>query len=116
MIKLEADKMNKAIERAKVAHPKVRVVSAADRVYAVTGRHGDSYTVRFVVANGHKLASCDCPARGVCYHIAAAASVNIAVQSMRRQVAGKSNVLVSRQSNWYGQRTGNAMIVNGWAV
>lgn len=88
MIKLEADKMTKAIERARAAHPKVRVISAADRIYSVTGRHGDSYTVRFVIANGHKLASCDCPARVLCYHIAAAASVNIAVQSMR---AGKGS-------------------------
>ena len=85
MIKLEADKMTKAIERAKAARPRVRVISAAERTYSVIGSKGDAYTVRFAVANGHKLAECDCPARGLCYHIAAAASVNIAVQSMRRQ-------------------------------
>jgi uncharacterized Zn finger protein len=85
MIKLEAAQMTKAIERAKAARPRVRVISAAERTYSVIGSKGDAYTVRFAVANGHKLAECDCPARGLCYHIAAAASVNIAVQSMRRQ-------------------------------
>jgi hypothetical protein len=85
MIKLEAAQMTKAIERAKAARPRVRVISASERTYAVTGSRGDNYTVKFAVANGHRLAECDCPARGLCYHIAAAASVNIAVQSMRRQ-------------------------------
>ncbi|HEY7184174.1 MAG TPA: hypothetical protein VIC84_22255 [Blastocatellia bacterium] len=87
MIKLEANKMTKAIERAKAVRPRVRVINADARIYAVTGSKGDIYTVRFAVANGHKLAECDCPARGLCYHIAAAASVNIGIQSMRQQVA-----------------------------
>ncbi len=90
MIKLETKSMIRAIERAKAVHPKVRVISASDRVYAVTGSKGNAYTVKFILANGLKLGSCDCPARMMCYHIAAAASVNIAIQSMRRQ-AGKSN-------------------------
>jgi uncharacterized Zn finger protein len=90
MIKLETKSMTKAIERAKNIHPTVRVISANERSYAVTGSKGDVYTVRFAVASGHKLGECNCPARDLCYHIAAAASVNIAVQSMRRQ-AGKSN-------------------------
>lgn len=87
MIKLESKTMTKAIERAKAIHPKVRVISATDRVYAVTGSRGNAYTVRFVVANGLKLGSCDCPAgqRGqMCYHVAAGAAVNIGIQGMRQ--------------------------------
>jgi uncharacterized Zn finger protein len=112
MIRLEISKMTKAIERAKTVRPRVRVINADERTYAVTGSRGDVYTVRFAVANGHKLASCDCPAKGICYHVAAAASVNIAVQSMRRQVTRKT----TRTRAWYGQRSGNAMIVNGEKV
>lgn len=88
MLKLEPDKMQKAIERAKAVHPKVRVIDADNREYAVTGSRGDVYRVRFVVANGHKLGECECVAgrRGhLCYHICAAAAVNMGVQSMRRQ-------------------------------
>src|SRR5262249_19467977 len=84
MIKLETKTMTKAIERAKTIRPRVTVISASERKYAVTGSRGDIYTVTFAVTNGMKLADCDCPARALCYHIAAAASVNIAVQSMRR--------------------------------
>jgi uncharacterized Zn finger protein len=84
MIKLETKTMTKAIERAKAIHPKVRVISASERVYAVTGSKGNAYTVRFAVVSGLKLGSCDCPARGMCYHISAAAAVNIGIQSMRR--------------------------------
>ena len=84
MLKLEAKSMTKAIERAKAAHPRVRVISADERKYAVYGSRGDAYTVKFVVAGGHKLGECNCPARGLCYHLAAAAAVDIAVQSMRR--------------------------------
>ena len=86
MIKLEADKMTKAIERAKTLRPRVRVISADERKYAVYGSRSDAYTVKFTVASGHKFAECNCPARGLCHQIAPA-SVNIAVQSMRQQVA-----------------------------
>ena len=34
MIKLQADKMTKAIERAKAVRPRVRVISASERIYA----------------------------------------------------------------------------------
>lgn len=87
MIKLEGDKMTAAIAKAKATRPKIRVVSADERTYAVTGSRGGNYTVKFAVANGHKSAECDCLARGMRYQIAAAASVNIGIQSMRRQAA-----------------------------
>lgn len=78
MIKLETSKMIKAIERAKAVRPRVTVISADARVYSVTGSKGDAYTVRFAVANGLKLAECDCKAGKsdqMCFHVAAAARV-----------------------------------------
>jgi len=90
MIKLESNKMQKAIERAKAVRPRVTVISVAERKYAVTGSKGDVYTVRFAIANGLKLGECDCPARGMCYHLAAAAAVNIGIQGMRRAAPAPS--------------------------
>lgn len=117
MIKLETKTMTKAIEKAKAVHPKVRVISAADRVYAVTGSKGNEYTVRFAVAGGLKLGSCDCPARGVCFHIAAAASVNIAVQSMRQGIATPAapRIISSIERDRTGARV-KVVRCDGWAV
>src|SRR5262249_25769182 len=110
MIKLESRTMTKAIARAKAVRPRVRVVSADERVYSVTGSKGDAYTVKFVVVNGLKLAECDCLAgqrEQLCYHIAAAAAVNIAVQSMRRQgtqspapVSPRASLIADITSTW----------------
>lgn len=81
--------MAKAIERCRQLKPKVSFI--ADRVFSVkSANNGNSYTVRFDVQNGNKLAQCECKAseRGlVCYHIAGAAQVNIIRQSMKRQTA-----------------------------
>ena len=97
MIRLEREKMQKAISRAKVIHPKVRMIG--ERTYAVTGSTGSNYTVRFAVVDGMKLAECNCKAGSegqVCFHLAAAASANIIIQALRRvpamqqpQMAGK---------------------------
>jgi uncharacterized Zn finger protein len=83
MIKLESSKMQKAIATAMQVRPRVRRIG--ERNYSVTGRRSDAYTVRFVVVNGLKLAECDCPvgqAQTLCYHICAAAALNIAVHSI----------------------------------
>lgn len=106
MLKLEADKMQKAIERAKAVHPKVRVISADNRTYGVTSSDGKrEYTVKFVVANGLKLAQCDCAAgrkAQMCFHVASAAPVNIAVQSQRQQnpTPAESQAFLSRNVGW----------------
>lgn len=102
MIKLEASKMTKAIERAKEVKPRVRVINADARTYAVTGRKGDVYTVKFAVANGHKLAECDCKAgqsNMLCFHVAAAAQVNVMVQSMRRPTTPALPVLPAKDAD-----------------
>jgi hypothetical protein len=91
MIQIQRNEaMSKASERAKAHHPKVSIISASQRVYTVKGSKGDTYVVRFEVINGRKLASCECKAgeRGsLCYHVAAAAAVNIGIQAMRAAVA-----------------------------
>lgn len=81
MLKLTTENMARAIEKAKALRPKVRVLSATERRYAVTGSNGAIYTVNFTVAGGHKLGSCNCPARTVCYHLAAAAAVNTGLRA-----------------------------------
>lgn len=102
MLKLEPKEMRTAIEKAKAVHPKVKVINADKRTYAVTGSKGGSYTVKFVVVNGLKLAECDCRARGMCFHIAAAASVNIAIQNMRESTPtpGGSKGFIARNIGW----------------
>lgn len=87
MILLTKENTAKAIERCRQLKPKVSFI--ADRIFSVrSANNGNSYTVRFDVQNGNKLAQCECKAseRGlVCYHIAGAAQVNIIRQSMKRQ-------------------------------
>ncbi|MBI3425022.1 MAG: hypothetical protein HY011_18965 [Acidobacteria bacterium] len=91
MIKLErGDKMNKAIARAKTVHPRVKWLG--NRTYLVTSSDGQRrYTVRFVVAHGHKLAECNCKAgekEQLCYHVAAAEqSAAPVVETKRAAVA-----------------------------
>ena len=99
MLKLTTQTMATAIENARKVRSHVRVISAEDRTYAVTGSKGDVYTVKFVVKGRDKFAQCSCPAgefNKMCRHIPAAASVNIAVQSMRRQA--ETAPVVSRES------------------
>ena len=98
MLKLESNKMARAIERAKAEHLKVRVISVDNRTYAVTNSKGVEYTVRFQVINGLKLAECSCPATTVCKHIAGAAQVNVMCQSMREPARMKD--FISRNVGW----------------
>ena len=93
MIKLERNKMTNAINKAKQMRPRVRMI--AERTYSVSGSHGNAYTVRFAIAKdskGHtlRLGECTCAAGRegrVCYHLVAAAAVNIGIQTMRKECA-----------------------------
>jgi uncharacterized Zn finger protein len=105
MLKLQRDKMTNAIARAKQVHPRVRVIDAANRVYAVSGSNGGEYAVKFHVINGEKFSECDCAAgrkAQMCYHVASAAVVNIAVQSMRQQnpTPAESQAFLSQNIGW----------------
>ncbi len=89
MIKLTAENTTKAIERCKQLKPKVRFI--AERTFAVqSANNSNSYTVRFDVKNGDKFGVCECKASEkarICYHIVAAATVNIYRQGLKRQIA-----------------------------
>jgi hypothetical protein len=128
MIKLEANKMAKAVERAKAIHPRVKMIGERRFLVWRRERHVESaYTVRFVVANGNKLAECNCKAgqaEMLCYHVAAAAQVNVMMQSMRRQGASASSTTlhapaprITRQieSSHNGVKV-MAVYCDGWAV
>ena len=108
MIKLEQQKMTNAIKRAKQVRPFVKWLG--ERRFSVTSSDKlTRYTVSFVVVNGHKLAECDCRAGRdgmLCFHVAAAAAVNIAVQSTRRQAevsAKTERPIYRRPSNDLGE-------------
>jgi uncharacterized Zn finger protein len=100
MLKLELDKMQKAIERAKKEHLKVRIINAGNREYGV-----GAYTVKFAVANGVKLGECTCKgyqAGYVCKHLAAGAQANVMVQCVREQnpTPAESQAFLSRNVGW----------------
>jgi hypothetical protein len=93
MIKLTKDTLKNAIARAKQIRP--RVTWLGGRSYSVSGSSGNTYTVHFAVARDAQgkqvcLGVCDCEAGNremVCFHLAAASAVNIAVHAMRRAAA-----------------------------
>lgn len=85
MLEITRNNISNAIARAKQVHP--RVTWLGGRNFEVTGSSGNLYAVSFAVVEGRKLASCGCAAHRqgmMCFHVAAAASVNIAIQSMQR--------------------------------
>lgn len=78
-------KMQCAIERAKAR--RVRVQWVTGREFRVTNQQGAEYTVRFDVVGREKFAACSCSAGQIgqlCYHVPAAAALNIAIQSRNR--------------------------------
>jgi hypothetical protein len=89
MIALSKDKLQNAIARAKQLRPRVQYLWW--RTYLVTSPNsGNQYTVSFQITNGQKFAQCSCKAGQndmACFHVAAAAAVQIAVASMRRAAA-----------------------------
>jgi len=93
MIKLDITKMQRAIQRAKALRPKVRMIG--ERLYEVIGSKGDTYKVGFAIVkdaqgNRVKLGECNCLAgqnEMTCYHLVAAAAVNIGIHAMRQAVA-----------------------------
>jgi len=75
------EQISKAIENAKALHPKVRMIEFGE--YEVTGSTGNIYRVLCYRANGEKIVDCNCPARVVCKHSAAALSLHIAMAAQR---------------------------------
>ena len=103
MHKLTNESMANAIQRAKAVHPKVKIIDAAGGVYAVSSSNGRAfYTVKFVSVNGLNLAGCDCRARATCFHIAAAAPLNVWVQQMHEvnPTPDDSKAFLARNVGW----------------
>jgi hypothetical protein len=75
------EQITKAIENARVLHPKVRMVEFGE--YEVTGSKGNTYTVLCYRAGGEKIVDCNCPARVPCKHSAAALQVHIYMAARR---------------------------------
>jgi uncharacterized Zn finger protein len=100
MLRLQKDKMQKAIERAKAEHLKVRIINAARREYGVKG-----YVVRFAVNGGEKFGECSCKAglaNMYCKHLVSAAQANVMVQCVREQnpTPAESQAFISRNCGW----------------
>jgi len=86
MIQLtSADKLQKAISKARTVKPLVRINAFGS--YTVTNKQtGATYTVECSKRNGRRFAACSCNAgeRGrACYHVAAAASAHIQLAAER---------------------------------
>lgn len=76
--------IQKAIERAKAIHPKVRVRSFGE--YEVTGSTGSTYTVRCERRNSLKVIDCSCVAGTFgtpCFHAAAAIPMHMLMATGR---------------------------------
>ena len=90
MIKLTtAEAMQKAIDKARMVKPLVRVMDFGS--YAVTNKQtGATYTVTCERRGGEKFADCTCKAgeRGQkCYHVAAAVGAHIIMAAERAALA-----------------------------
>jgi SWIM zinc finger len=114
MIKLTSQAMTNAIQSARNA--KLHARKIGDRIYSVHSSSGNTYTVTFVVTGNLKLASCTCPSRHVCKHIAAAAALNIAIHSnySRPSVKEKPAVRVPAPVVLVKREEGGAPIDNWW--
>src|SRR5438105_12705847 len=86
MIALKKGKLKNAIAKARQLRPRVQYLWW--RTYLVTSPHSSNqYLVKFQVTNGQQFGLCTCKAGEVnmpCFHLAAAASVQIGVVAMRR--------------------------------
>jgi hypothetical protein len=87
MVELKSvEEMQNAIAKAKEVKPLVQLTSIY-RQYVVTNRQkGSRYFVNFFVEGGKRYGGCQCKAgqnHKLCYHIAAAAGVHVAIASAR---------------------------------
>jgi hypothetical protein len=84
MFIIEETKVEKAIERAKALHPKVRMIEFG--IYSVSGSKGTEYTVKCFRAAGQKVVACTCKAKNgtACKHGVAALPLHIHMAACRR--------------------------------
>jgi hypothetical protein len=115
MIKLDSNLMQAAIQQARRLRPHVRRL--AERSYSVSSSNPNvkPYTVTFTVADGHKFGECTCAAgqhSKPCYHLAAAAAVNIALHRGYSRPSSPSHSLAGILS----KSGGNVLNLEGWHV
>jgi hypothetical protein len=115
MIKLDSNLMQAAIQQARRLRPHVRRL--AERSYSVSSSNPNvkPYTVTFTVADGHKFGECTCAAgqhSKPCYHLAAAAAVNIGLHRGYSRPSSPSHPLASILS----KSGGNVLNLEGWHV
>lgn len=97
--------MQRAVARAKSNSTKTRarVLSATERLFAIQSANNEKvYTVQFFVNNGKKLATCRNSQTGelckgltnktVCYHVATAAGINVALRSQMQLEEAKAAI------------------------
>jgi hypothetical protein len=80
MIEITKTNIEKAINKARIAKPFVKVIEFPR--YSVTNKTtGANYEVRFTKINNRKFAQCDCKSgqqgKFLCYHIGASIGVHI---------------------------------------
>jgi hypothetical protein len=76
MLEITRESIEKAIEKARITKPKVKVIQF--RLYSVTNKTtGANYEVTFTKIGGRKFGECTCPATKICYHIGASIGAHI---------------------------------------
>jgi hypothetical protein len=76
MIEITSANIKKAIGKARIAKPFVKVIEF--RLYSVTNKTtGATYEVKFSKLGNKKLAECNCKATVICYHIGASIGAHI---------------------------------------
>jgi hypothetical protein len=76
MLEITKESIEKAIEKARITKPKVKVLEF--RRYAVTNKTtGANYEVKFYKIGNQKFGECNCKATKICYHIGASIGAHI---------------------------------------
>lgn len=84
MFIIEETQLEKAIERAKELHPKVRVITFGEYLVS-SSKAGVEYVVKCFRAANQKVVSCSCPTRNgvACKHGMAAVSLHVGLARQR---------------------------------
>ena len=104
MIRINRNRLEKAINKARQVHTHVKPIEL--RAYAVTNPEGRTYKVRFEIHNGRKYGTCTCPAgenEMPCYHLAASLQAHLILMRIRADIkqAGTKPAPVRRDSRDY---------------
>ena len=90
MIEITKENIEKAIAKARITKPLVKVIEF--RRYSVTNKEtGANYTVKFTKLNGKKFAECDCKAgqagKYLCHHVGSSIGYHIVLAERQTATA-----------------------------